>query len=313
MLPIVERPVCQPLMLSSRTRYPSNGYDDAIVLGLITGQFIGLMPMISIALLEWCEPVEIRSRLQFTAMWSLAALLLAIPSALNCAVGALTACGSGRHPRWPVTLVPIAYWMGTVVLMVGTTAKADQSRLLTDHMIIAAVFALYAWIAGRVGQTIGLALNKRQTKQRVDIAARCPIDDSRDQHGHRNAAAVGLLIGSAFGFLCPMSVMAVWSSVATITGDSRLQWLPVDLMNYTSIIGVAVASNGVVGSYIGYWRGQRRWQVVAIIPTAILALTGIFFWQDGIILEYYPFVGIFVAFAWLAGRVGQLIGGAMNE
>jgi hypothetical protein len=85
-------------------------------------------------------------------------LLLAssVPAGINGAVGAALAAGWGRRQRLDITVLPAGLHVAAAVL-----ALIDMPYLFLFSQLLALMFSVVVWPAGRLGQMIGSTIRGR--------------------------------------------------------------------------------------------------------------------------------------------------------
>lgn len=128
----------------------------ATVCGFVVGLAIGpvsvLMANASDTLARgWAWP-------EVDTKYALLLLTTSVPAGVNGAVSAALAAGLGRR-RLDVTLLPAALHVAAAVFALAVAV--DEFLLL---QLIALVFTVVMWPAGRLGQVVGCAIREAQSK-----------------------------------------------------------------------------------------------------------------------------------------------------
>ncbi len=129
----------------------------ATVCGFVVGLAIGpvsvLMANASDTLARgWAWP-------EVDTKYALLLLTTSVPAGVNGAVSAALAAGLGRRRRLDVTLLPAALHVAAAVFALAVAV--DEFLLL---QLIALVFTVVMWPAGRLGQVVGCAIREAQSK-----------------------------------------------------------------------------------------------------------------------------------------------------
>ena len=100
---------------------------------------------------------------ELDAKYALLLLTMSVPAGVNGAVGAALAAGLGDRRRLGVTLLPVALHVAAAVFAL---AVAVNEFLLLQ--LIALVFTVVMWPAGRLGQVVGWAVRGRSPEPASD-------------------------------------------------------------------------------------------------------------------------------------------------
>jgi hypothetical protein len=129
------------------------------VAGLAVGPASVLMAAVSDTLMRgWAWP-------DMNAKYALLLLATSVPAGVNAAVGAALTAGWGSCQRLGISLLPAALH---AVAAVGALAVDVREFLLLQLMAL--MFSVVIWPAGRLGQLIGAAFRRGPSMATLDTA-----------------------------------------------------------------------------------------------------------------------------------------------
>ena len=121
----------------------------SVLLGFAIGAVIGVScPLILIAYTALLDNTQLPRPSAELLLWLSA---FAAPAAINGAIGAWVTARLASQSRWPVTILPVAL---PVVATLATLFVDSKTRGGLQYFAVLA--AVFSWLAGRVGQQIGL-------------------------------------------------------------------------------------------------------------------------------------------------------------
>ncbi len=127
-----------------------------LMLGLISGGFLGILgPLVLIA-----TGYGIKAGLWLFLWCSIPALV----GAVNGMIGAADGMRSDKRQIWPVLIIPL---LPLALPIIEFVQYPRISKFWVGALLVVGYFDLFVWVAGRVGQEIGVLVRRRHDKKSI--------------------------------------------------------------------------------------------------------------------------------------------------